>query len=59
MENRELAALHSKLIIYRNGLQNAKAKGDLDKAREWLEGIASLKREIAHHRTAAPTGKSS
>lgn len=48
MDKRELAALHSKLIIYRNGLQNAKAKGDLDKARQWLEGIAALKRQIAH-----------
>ena len=47
MDKRELAALHSKLIIYRNGLQNAKAKGDLDKARQWLEGIAALKRQIA------------
>lgn len=57
MDNRELAALHSKLIIYRNGLQNAKAKGDLDKAREWLEGIASLKREIAHQRGTVPSSK--
>ena len=42
MDNRELAALHSKLVIYRNGLQNAKARGDLDKARQWLERIAAL-----------------
>ena len=48
MDNRELAALHSKLVIYRNGLQNAKARGDLDKARQWLEGIAALKKQIAH-----------
>ena len=58
MDNRELAALHSKLVIYRNGLQSAKAKGDLDKAREWLEGIASLMREIAHQRSAATSSKS-
>ena len=58
MDNRELAALHSKLVIYRNGLQSAKAKGDLDKAREWLEGIASLTREIAHQRSAATSSKS-
>ena len=44
MDNRELAALHSKLVIYRNGLQNAKARGDLDKARQWLEGIAASRR---------------
>lgn len=55
MDNRELAALHSKLIIYRNGLQTAKAKGDLDKARQWLEGIASLKKKIAHE-AAQPHG---
>ena len=58
MDNRELAVLHSKLVIYRNGLQSAKARGDLDKAREWLEGIASLKREIAHQRSAATSSKS-
>lgn len=52
MDNKELAVLHSKLVIYRNGLQSAKAKGDLDKAREWLEGIAALKKEIAHRRSA-------
>ena len=50
MDNRELAALHSKLVIYRNGLQSAKAKGDLDKA--------PLKREIAHQRSAATSSKS-
>ena len=53
MDNRELAVLHSKLVIYRNGLQSAKAKGDLDKAREWLEGIAALKKEIAQSRSVA------
>jgi len=51
MDNKELAVLHSKLVIYRNGLQSAKARGDLDKAREWLEGIAALKKEIAQHRS--------
>ncbi len=55
MDNRELAVLHSKLVIYRNGLQNAKARGDLDKAREWLEGIAALKREIAQHHSVSST----
>jgi len=54
MDNRELAALHSKLVIYRNGLQTAKAKGDLDKARQWLEGIATLKRQIARGAMADP-----
>ena len=54
MDNRELAALHSKLVIYRNGLQTAKAKGDLDKARQWLEGIATLKRKIAHSSIQPP-----
>ena len=54
MDNRELAALHSKLVIYRNGLQTAKAKGDLDKARQWLEGIAALKRKIAHSSIQPP-----
>ena len=46
--NRELAAMHSKLEVYRRGLQSAKAKGDLAKARQWLESIAALKKEIAH-----------
>ena len=55
MENRELAAMHSKLAIYRNGLQTAKAKGDLDKARRWMESIVALKKEIAHH-TTPPAG---
>ena len=54
MDNRELAALHSKLVIYRNGLQNAKARGDLDKARQWLEGIAALKKQIAHRDDVPP-----
>jgi len=54
MDSRELAALNSKLIIYRNGLQTAKAKGDLDKARQWLEGIAALKRKIALGMAADP-----
>jgi hypothetical protein len=48
MKNRELAVMHSKLEIYRRGLQAAKAKGDLNKARQWLESIAALKKEIAH-----------
>ena len=48
MKNRELAVMHSKLEVYRHGLQAAKAKGDLDKARQWLESIAALKKEIAH-----------
>ena len=48
MKNRELAVMHSKLEIYRRGLQAAKAKGDLNKARQWLESIATLKKEIAH-----------
>ena len=54
MDNRELAALHSKLVIYRNGLQSAKAKGDLDKARQWLEGIATLKKKIASGTAQSP-----
>ena len=39
--------MHSKLAVYRRGLQTAKAKGDLVKARQWLEGIAALKKEIS------------
>ena len=47
MKNQELAVMHSKLAVYRRGLQTAKAKGDLVKARQWLEGIAALKKEIS------------
>lgn len=54
MNNRELAAMHSKLVIYRSRLQNAKAKGDLDQARQWLEGIAALKKQIARCAAASP-----
>ena len=54
MENRELAALHSKLIVYRSKLQSAKAKGDVEQARQWLEGIATLKKKIALCAVAPP-----
>lgn len=54
MKDRELAAMHSKLVIYRTRLQEAKAKGDLDQARQWLEGIAALKKRIRSVSTDSP-----
>ena len=43
----ELVRMKSKLAVYRNGLHRAKEKGDMDAARDWLNNMVELKKEIA------------
>ena len=43
----ELVRMKSKLAVYRTGLHRAKEKGDMDAARDWLNNMVELKKEIA------------
>jgi hypothetical protein len=45
-DQQKIAVLRSKIVVYRNGLNRAKEKGEVSEICEWLESIRNAQKEI-------------